>query len=311
MAESNPCQLFKGLPQKLVLVARFVRDIFIFQSPCSFTLFVTMTKSQLHIWYVQEHTPQYFLSHLNELDTKVLTIFLVAYLQAHVDLGEQGYCVPRKGTVQVTLFNPLRTVIKMFVVQFNLENMPSNSQTFMRQRTYFMPLGESDSHPNAQKWLRYLIHLRFASNANGQIFLHTDVRMVIFRKSDADTATGFDMSPHELRSFTYAPQNPNYSSRLSLSSSLSLDAPQQTTSNGTPTITKSTSTSAKVVLKSDVEIKEEEKVSNNNPLVDHDYYEQYDECEYINQSLDEMEGGSESSSTDMQNNQQQQRVSVP
>ncbi|XP_035714646.1 protein FAM214A isoform X2 [Folsomia candida] len=135
---------------------------------------------------------------------------------AHVDLGDQGYCVPRKGTVQVTLFNPLRTVIKMFVVQFNLESLPNNSQTFLRQRTYFMPLGESDSHPSAQKWLRYLIHLRFASNQSGQIFLHTDIRMVIFRKTDADTATGFDVvqTPHELRSFTYAPHNPKFSPRF-------------------------------------------------------------------------------------------------
>jgi hypothetical protein len=140
--------------------------------------------------------------------------------------------VPRKGTVQVTLFNPLRTVIKMFVVQFNLENMPNNSQTFLRQRTYFMPLGESDpnnggrQHPNAQKWLRYLIHLRFASNHSGQIFLHTDIRMIIFRKTDADTATGFVnvQSPHELRSFTYAPSNPSFSPRIINGSQSSLNA---------------------------------------------------------------------------------------
>lgn len=78
-----------------------------------------------------------------------------------------------------------------------------------------MPLDSSDSHPSAQKWLRYLIHLRFASNESGQIFLHTDIRMVIFRKSDADTATGFDVqTPHELRSFTYAPHNPKFSPRF-------------------------------------------------------------------------------------------------
>jgi len=234
-------------------------------------------------------------------------------LQAHVDLGEQGYCVPRKGTVQVTLFNPLRTVIKMFVVQFNLETMPSNSQTFLRQRTYFMPLGESDSHPNAQKWLRYLIHLRFASNADGQIFLHTDVRMVIFRKSDADTATGFDMSPHELRSFTYAPQNPNYSSRISVPSSTqrpeSSRQQQQTSILSTSPSTSFPSSSSKSISAESSKNTNKSKVQVNydNSYESYDTYRQYDEREYVNQSYDEVENPEMKSNTI----QQQQRVSVP
>lgn len=80
----------------------------------------------------------------------------------HINLGRKGYRVPPKGTVQVTLFNPLGTVVKMFVVMYDLADMPANSQTFLRQRTLYMPSDyrgcpESDV---AQKWLRYLIHLR-------------------------------------------------------------------------------------------------------------------------------------------------------
>ena len=52
------------------------------------------------------------------------------------------------------------TVVKMFVVMYDLTDMPPNSQTFLRQRTLYMPSDKSDSHPDAQKWLRYLIHLR-------------------------------------------------------------------------------------------------------------------------------------------------------
>ncbi|CAG7816618.1 unnamed protein product [Allacma fusca] len=134
---------------------------------------------------------------------------------AHINVGKKGYTVPRKGTVQVTLFNPLRTVIKMFVVMYDLSDMPPDSQTFVRQRILYMPLGESGSHPESQKWLRYLINLRFATSRSGRMFLHTDLRIVIFRKSDADTAMGHSNSaPHELRSFTYIPENPKYSSRF-------------------------------------------------------------------------------------------------
>jgi len=81
---------------------------------------------------------------------------------AHVNLGAGGgYQVPRRGTVQLTLFNPQGTVVKMFVVLFDLTHMPPNSKTFLRQRTYYMPGHETDQSPQAPKWLRYLIHLRY------------------------------------------------------------------------------------------------------------------------------------------------------
>lgn len=57
------------------------------------------------------------------------------------------------------------TVVKMFVVMYDLSDMPPNSQTFLRQRTLYMP---SDLHEanneEAQKWLRYLVHLRSDSD---------------------------------------------------------------------------------------------------------------------------------------------------
>ena len=71
------------------------------------------------------------------------------------------YQVPRRGTVQLTLFNPQGTVVKMFVILFDLTEMPPNSETFLRQRTFFMPANETDASPVSAKWLRYLIHLRY------------------------------------------------------------------------------------------------------------------------------------------------------
>lgn len=133
----------------------------------------------------------------------------------HINLGRKGYQVPKSGTVQVTLFNPLGTVVKMFVIMYDLSEMPPNTQTFLRQRTLYMPTNCSDKNLEwGPKWLRYLIHLRFISSKSGRIYLHTDIRMIIFRKSDLDTATahGLDMS-YELRSFTHLPSNPRFSPR--------------------------------------------------------------------------------------------------
>ena len=84
-------------------------------------------------------------------------IFIIA---GHINLGKKGYRVPPKGTIQVTLFNPLGTVVKMFVVMYDLSDMPPNSQTFLRQRTLYMP-SEGVNDAELQKWLRYLVHLRY------------------------------------------------------------------------------------------------------------------------------------------------------
>ncbi|XP_037081883.1 protein FAM214A-like [Pollicipes pollicipes] len=132
-----------------------------------------------------------------------------------VNLGRKGYHVPKKGTLQVTLFNPHGTVVKMFVVIYDLSAMPPGSQTFLRQRTLYMPVGESPENPDSQKWLRYLIHLRFATGRSGRVYVHTDLRMIIFRKSDMDAAalhTGAGAA-HEMRSFVHMPDNPRYSPR--------------------------------------------------------------------------------------------------
>lgn len=83
------------------------------------------------------------------------------YFQGHISLGKKGYNVPKVGTVQVTLFNPLGTVVKMFVLPYDLSDMPPNSQTFIRQRTLYMPVEYQSEHLNLiPKWLRFLIHVR-------------------------------------------------------------------------------------------------------------------------------------------------------
>lgn len=131
----------------------------------------------------------------------------------HINLGKKGYHVPKSGTIQVTLFNPHGTVVKMFVVMYDLRDMSPRCQTFLRQRTLYMPVEASAEDPEASKWLRYLIHLRFASSKSGRIYLHTDIRIVIFRKSDMDAATIYGKGTYELRSFTKGPTNPRFSPR--------------------------------------------------------------------------------------------------
>lgn len=72
------------------------------------------------------------------------------------------------GSVPQTLFNPNKTVVKMFVVMYDLRAMPAGHQTFLRQRTFSVPVRRDANNqtnrkpliPGQGRTLRYLIHLR-------------------------------------------------------------------------------------------------------------------------------------------------------
>lgn len=49
-------------------------------------------------------------------------------------MPRKGYSVPRCGTVQATLLNPMGTVVRMFVIPYDMRDMPALHQTFVRQR---------------------------------------------------------------------------------------------------------------------------------------------------------------------------------
>ncbi|KRZ05060.1 Uncharacterized protein T11_9767 [Trichinella zimbabwensis] len=129
-------------------------------------------------------------------------------------LGKKGYHIPKAGNVQVTLFNPQGSVINMFIVQYNLKEMKCRSKTFLRQRTYFMPKSATyKDAKNNRSWLRYLIHLRFASSSSGKLYLHSDIKMLFARKPELDcnnvslTSAGIrDCATYELRAFNEIPQ---------------------------------------------------------------------------------------------------------
>ncbi|XP_071941855.1 atos homolog protein A-like [Antedon mediterranea] len=122
-------------------------------------------------------------------------------------VGKRGYHVPAQGTIQVMLFNPNGTVVKIFVVRYNLSDMPPNCQTFCRQRVFYMP-SNANINDECEKELRYLLHLRFQSSKSGRIYLHTDIRM-IFARHRPDLESG--IATYELRSFTEMPSNPRFS----------------------------------------------------------------------------------------------------
>lgn len=59
---------------------------------------------------------------------------------------------------------------------------------------------------------------RFQTSKSGRLLLHTDIRMLISRRTDCDTAAahakGTLESPNELKVVTVVPEHPKFSSRL-------------------------------------------------------------------------------------------------
>ncbi|XP_048861566.1 protein FAM214B-like [Brienomyrus brachyistius] len=139
----------------------------------------------------------------------------VIYLEA---LGKKGYSIPKAGTLQVTLFNPNKTVVKMFLVTYDFGDMPVNHMTFLRHRIFLVPVEEAEGQVanvegtamDRKKILCYLMHLRFQSSKSGKIYLHDNIRLLFSRKS-IEVDTGI---PYELKSFTEVPKNPKYSPRM-------------------------------------------------------------------------------------------------
>ncbi|XP_062546597.1 protein Atossa isoform X3 [Armigeres subalbatus] len=169
-------------------------------------------------------------SYFYELPGQHLTTPYVCELR----LPRKGYSIPRQGTVQVTLLNPLGTVVRMFVVPYDFRDMPAVSTTFIRQRILAYEdtnkgtatpdtLGSASgveqlSNAEQMKLLRYAIHLRFQTSRSGKLSLHTDIRLLISRRTDCDTAAAHAKNlleaPNELKVVTIVPENPKFSLRV-------------------------------------------------------------------------------------------------
>ena len=76
--------------------------------------------------------------------------------------------MPTKGTITLALLNPNGTAIHLFLILYDLSDMPSDHRTFIRQRVVFksenMEVNKTDQQPalvSPKEKLRYLAHMRY------------------------------------------------------------------------------------------------------------------------------------------------------
>jgi len=84
---------------------------------------------------------------------------------AKVGPGE-GYRIPQKGQLQIIIKNPNKTAIKLFLIPYDLEDMPPRSKTFIRQKSY------------ANDILRYAVHIQICSPCRDKYYVFGSIRVV-------------------------------------------------------------------------------------------------------------------------------------
>lgn len=94
---------------------------------------------------------------------------------------QPGYRIPPKGQLQVVIKNPNKTAVKLFLIPYDVTDMPKNTKTFLRQKSYVV-----DQDDDKKQLLRYAIHVQICRTEKKRIYLYKTMRIVFAnRKADA------------------------------------------------------------------------------------------------------------------------------
>ncbi|CCG81501.1 Putative uncharacterized protein [Taphrina deformans PYCC 5710] len=83
--------------------------------------------------------------------------------------GRRGYRIPPEGQLQIIIKNPNKTAVKLFLIPYNVSDMPASSKTFFRQKHYDVADGNK---------LRYAIHVQISCPSEGRYYIHKTQRVV-------------------------------------------------------------------------------------------------------------------------------------
>jgi hypothetical protein len=110
--------------------------------------------------------------------------------------------------------NPSRTAIKVFLVKYDLKEMPNGSKTLVRQKSY--ESGSPTTPSLSKERLRYAIQLLFHNNSKNKLHL-TNMR-VVFSPRNSDN--------EKVRVVTQSPQSEYISVPSPQSEYISVPSPQ-------------------------------------------------------------------------------------
>ncbi|KAK9449818.1 uncharacterized protein V1518DRAFT_414739 [Limtongia smithiae] len=113
-----------------------------------------------------------------------------------------GYRIPEQGQIQIVISNPHRTAIKLYLVPYDLRDMPAGTRTFIRQKIFVADDTSSVAAANksAKGSLRQAVHLEVVCPSRGKYFLFRSIRVVFENRaldatSSSSTTNGISSSP--------------------------------------------------------------------------------------------------------------------
>ncbi|KAL5257430.1 hypothetical protein ACHWQZ_G012392 [Mnemiopsis leidyi] len=120
--------------------------------------------------------------------------------------GTHGYQISKQGRIQATIFDPENSVIRIFLVPYDVREMPARSQTFIRQRIQAVSA-------DGNKTLQYHLHFRLMSGRSSRVYLHTEIRVLFVRgTSTIDSSDSESGGPGTtMVTENCIPSNPRYS----------------------------------------------------------------------------------------------------
>ncbi|KAG2172949.1 hypothetical protein INT44_004690 [Umbelopsis vinacea] len=91
------------------------------------------------------------------------------------------YRLPRQGQIQIVIKNPNKTAVKLFLVPYDLGDMPAGTKTFLRQKSFGLP----DDQEEGGK-LRYAIHLQVCCSEKNHLYLFKHIRVVFSNRASSE-----------------------------------------------------------------------------------------------------------------------------
>lgn len=84
---------------------------------------------------------------------------------------KRGYRIPPQGQLQIVIKNPNKTAVKLFLLPYDVREMPPLHKTFFRQKQY------------EDEKLRYAIHVQICRTAEGKYYIYRSQRVVFANRA--------------------------------------------------------------------------------------------------------------------------------
>ncbi|ORY93947.1 hypothetical protein BCR43DRAFT_495601 [Syncephalastrum racemosum] len=112
--------------------------------------------------------------------------------------GKGGYRLPPQGQLQIVIKNPNKTAVKLFLIPYDMREMPCTTKTLLRQKSY---ADYGDTH----QALRYAIQIHICRTEKGRIYLYKQMRVVFTNRAPGATRERLNVVGGDAGIPVYAP----------------------------------------------------------------------------------------------------------